>query len=279
MALVKGPRKDHDSEVTKRSNVEYRREVANFKVILQAMYDVSIATSGRHVDLQRGWGSTLFTRLVGLGTSLRRLLPELAKSADESDYWDFSSVATISRVIVECCLLFYYLGVEKVGEEEWRDRLNLVHLHDCTARISMFRNLFDDEAQAEAFEVQRAELLARFEGSALLASKTPRQRKHLLKGDMVMFGIQDDVLKSLNEDRPKFRAWYEVLSSHAHSYPLAFHRMVDDERGKGVENNTEKNWTSMTLHFVSGFLARATTQMLSLFPDVEDPRLRGKIRK
>jgi hypothetical protein len=274
MALRK-PRQDIDTPRTRRSNAEYLTTTRNFASVYAAMCKVSIATADRYVDPRRGWASVLFTRLCTLCTSLNRLIAVPAKTEMDSDYWDYSSVATITRSILECYLLFHYLCAEPIDEEEFRDRLNLIHLHDCNARIALFRNLMGDEKQAIGFETTRAELLLRFDNSSFLKGKTERQRRHLLRGDKVMFEIQDEVLQRMGVDIGKFRAWYEVLSSHAHSYPLSFHRMLLDGRGNGVENNTEKDWTSLTLQYLHSFLARAVTEMLSLFPDVPDPRLSG----
>jgi hypothetical protein len=137
--------------------------------------------------------------------------------------------------------------------------------------------LFKNEAEARKFEKTQEDLRRRFEGSTFLSSKGERERNHLLRGDKVMFVIRRDVLASMAVDPLEFRAWYEVLSSHLHSYPLAFHRTLLDGRGDGVENNIDKAWIAMTVDYVRGFLARALTQMLSLFPDIADPRLPGAV--
>lgn len=274
MALVR-PIPNLDDAKTRASNKRYRVKVTNLETIASAMYEVSVSASGRMVDPRRGWATVLFTRLCVLVTSLRRQLPELSNDPGESDRWDLSSVAAICRMILECCLLFYYLGVEEISDEEARDRINLFHLHDCTARISLFTNLFPSPEQVEGMKKQREELLERFSESALLASKTERQKNHLLRGDKVMFVIQDDVLDSLGEDKGVFRGFYEVLSAHVHSYPLAYHRMMMGGRGDGIENNAEKDWMGIVVEYTSGFLSRATTQMLGLFDDIPDPRLKG----
>lgn len=262
-----------DKALIKVLNPEYDAAVANFERILSAMYTVSNAASGRKVDPKRGWASVLFTRLCTVSTSLKKVIQKLALSEYESDYWDYSSVAILTRSILECCLLFYYLGVEDISEAEWRDRLNLIHLHDCTARISLFRNMLHDEEEARKLEGEREKLLKPFEHSELLASKPEKQRRHLLRGDKMMFAIQDDILEAMGLDKAFFRAWYEVLSSHVHNYPFSFHRMVVDGRGDGVENDVEKLWITESLSYLSNFLARSLTQMLQLFPDIQDPRL------
>jgi hypothetical protein len=52
--------------------------------------------------------------------------------------------------------------------------------------------------------------------------------------------------------------------------------MLTDGRGDGVENDVEKVWATETLLYLNKFLGRAITQMLSLFPDIPDPRLAAK---
>ena len=274
MSLLK-KRTDLRKPRTQKSNAAYKTAVDNFRTTLDSMYAVSIAAAGRNAGEKRAWASALFTRLCALSTSVNRLLPEISDDADESDHWDFSAIASLTRAVLECHLMFFYLGVEETSEEERRDRINLIHLHDCTARISLFRNLFGDEKQAVGFEVQREELRARFDNSAMMATKTEKQKAHLLRGDKVMLVIQDEVLNSMGMNVVEFRSWYEVLSSHLHSFPLAFHRMLTDGFGNGVENNREKDWTTATLRYLQSFLSKAVTQMLGLFPDIPDPRMRA----
>lgn len=275
MALV-APRKDVRSARTKRDNALYRRAATSHDTVWNAMIDVSLACAGRLVGDRETWGSALFTRLCVLNASLSRALPEPHNDPHSSDHWDYSAIAGLSRMILECCLLFHYLTVEDVSDEERRDRINLLHLHDCTARIALHRSLFGNEKEAKKFEIVQAELVARFDNSKLLEGKSEKQKKHLLRGERVMFEIQDTVLVSMDVDITKFRAWYEVLSSHIHSYPLAWHRALFDGRGNGVENNIEKEWITMILTYLQPFLARAVSGMLKLFPDVADPRLRPK---
>lgn len=252
---------------------EYKSSVQIFSKGLEAAKAVSVACSGRLAGARLSWASVLFTRICVLSASYSGLLAETTEDANESEFWDLSSSAGVARIILECCLLFYYLGVENVPHDLWRDRVNLMHLHDCTARAAMFRTLLDSEDKALEFDAERERLVERLESSDFLQKIPERQRKHLLRGDRVMFEIQDDVLARMKVDIPIFRAWYSVLSAHVHTYPLAFHRNVANARGAGVENGGEMVWIASINRYVAEFLARATTQMLSLFPDVQDPRL------
>lgn len=208
-----------------------------------------------------------------MATTLDQITPQSRLSGANARYWDYSSVASISRNLLECCILFFYLGVEDPPEDEWRARTDLMHLHDAEARVSLWRELLLDNTMADGIALQRDEVVERLRANPFVQAMSEKQQRHLLRGEAMRFEIQDDVLARMSVNIPQFRAWYRVLSAHTHSYSLAFHRVLMDERGRGVENEPDKAWIATTLEYVSAFLSRATTQMLALFPDVQDPRL------
>ena len=234
---------------------------------------ISIAASGRRANSQRAYASALFTRLCGFANTLELMTPSIVEDRDRTDLWDFGSYAAVCRATLECCLWFFYLGVEDVGEERWRDRLNLVHLHDCSYRTRLFRTLLNDEDEALKYEKARVELIERLEKGPTLAPLSVKQRQHILQGIDSRFTAQNAILQAMGADVDQFRSWYEVLSSQAHSLPFSFHRMLDDRRGDGVEREVDKAWVEGAMRFTQSYLARSASQMLSLFPDIPDPRI------
>jgi hypothetical protein len=210
MALVKS-RTNDDPSRTRRSNSRYRTATANFSTILNAMYDVSIGAADRDAGFQRAMASMYFTRLVGLGTTLKRVLPAISNDLTTSDYWDLSSVAASARMIVEGCLMFFYLGVEEVPEQEWRDRLNIFYLHECTARIRMFREFFQDEAEARNFEKQRDELVLRLDQSNVLATMSPGRRQEFLRGQHAAVLSLDQIAEAMGASAAAQREWWRIV--------------------------------------------------------------------
>jgi hypothetical protein len=256
----------------------YLGQVHAFEGVLDSMILTSQATSGRYEEPRIGWASILFTRSCVLSVSLARLLPLSRRDGGNHDgiVWDFSSIATLTRAILECDLMLFYLGLEDPGHDEWQARLNLMHLHDATARVDMMRTLFAEEAQARGINKQRDELVERLRTNPFFAALPVKRQDHFLRGENIRFEIQDGVLERMGRNVDEFRAWYRVLSAHAHSYSLAFHRMLTDERGKGVENDIEKSWAANALHYLCSFLRPSTDRLLALFPDVPDPRLTAR---
>lgn len=250
----------------------YRAALSHFETALQAALEVS-RLKGHQPSATSAifWASLLFTRLCNFSVSLSKLLPGSAYSMGKADeIWDNSSVSSLARDIFECFLLFFYLGVETVPEDEWKARQSLMHLHDCTMRLRVFYVGEAEAVQRAFYEGEQTRLKALLEANTYFASLPEKQRNRLLKGRDLLFLSQDEILERLGEDRALIRRIYEMLSAHTHSLPLSFYSGREDDRGRGVENLPEKRYMAQSLEFLTRILARATTAYLSVFPETGD---------
>lgn len=204
------------------------------------------------------WASVLFTRIVITAKSLYQLLP----NPKPRQHWDFSAAASLARNLLEACLVYHWLCGEGIHDEVRAGRFILFHLHDYGSR----RRLFPEEFNAAdgVFD----DLVRQFDANAYLATFDDRRRKAALKGDRTPF-IQDDVLAEMDVDPVLFRMLYRFFSQHTHTGPLAFYRMLDHDRGAGVETRHEKSYMIMVMGFSSDFLIRAMGTHLDIFPDAE----------
>ena len=62
---------------------------------------------------------------------------------------------------------------------------------------------------------------------------------------------------------------YRFFSQHTHTGPVAFYRMVDHDRGTGVETRMEKKYILIAIGAAAEALARAIEVHLDIFPDAE----------
>lgn len=241
---------------------KYRAAVGAYEVALQAAIDFSRLASGRPSETRQiAWSALLFTRLCNFGSSVARLTPGSAYSDWKADrYWDNSAVSTLARAIYECFLLFFYLGIDEIPDDESLARQTLMYLHDATMRLRVFHHSPEpNEAKAQAFyTAQRGELIGQLEGSAYFNTLTDRQREKFRRGRDLYFLSQDEILEKMGLQPQELRRNYEFLSAHAHSLPVAFMRAMEDGRGRGVENDPEKAYMGQTLNFVAGILTSAT---------------------
>lgn len=91
------------------------------------------------------YASILFTKMCTYSVSIKKLSPDPCYIGKEV-HWDFGSVASLTRNLIECYLSFFYLCIETCPEEEWDARWKLMNLHDHTSRTKMFESLGEDTA-------------------------------------------------------------------------------------------------------------------------------------
>jgi hypothetical protein len=183
-------------------------------------------------------------------------------------HWDFGSIASLARNLFECALHCFYLAIEPVSDDEWFARLKVMQLHDCKERLRMFQAFDPNDRQLTEFEEQAKELQTSLEKSPYFAKLPAALQKNLLKGERSSILMQDEILQRMGHFPQGMRGYYRFLSSHAHSFPIAFYRMAEHNRGRGEENKVEKGYIASTLNFCADVLRRSTDGFQKLFSGI-----------
>lgn len=204
------------------------------------------------------WGAILFMRLGITAKSIERLLPD----TKPREHWDFGAVAALVRVLLEASIIYNWLCGEGVDEEERKGRFILLYLHDYGSRRRLFPTEFTDTN--EVYE----DLVQQFDANSFLANYDEKQRRVALRGEKTPF-IQDSVLEQMGSDPEHFRLQYRFLSQHTHTGPVAFYRIMDHDRGTGVETMHEKRYMIYAINAAYDCLAQAVEEHLIIFPDAE----------
>jgi hypothetical protein len=217
--------------------------------------------SGKHF-----YASALFTKLCVSAVSLQKLSPH-PRLLGQDVHWDYASVCSVARNIVECYLIFHYLCVQKVDDTEWEARWRLFNLHDCIQRTKMFSslNIAPEGEEARVIEITLDELKA----NGYFQGLTQKQQRHYLKGNNALFMSQDQIVQSYGGDVNEFRFLYRFLSNQVHSLPMSFYRMSEQERGRGVESEVEVGYTALCLDTAHQYFDQACKEYKSLFQGVE----------
>jgi len=246
----------------------YLECLRNYEGTLTKAIKVSQAAAGRKTEPRPWWATVLFTRLCTSSVSLMTLVPRSRFAARPLEHFDCSSVASLACNVVDTSLLFFYLCVDDIDENEWRFRLTLFQLHDCISRIQMFRNLEPGESLV-GFEEQASALRETLASLPRFRALSDQQQEHWLKGERVLFLSQEQILERMKvEVVHQFLGIYQFLAAHAHSLPLAIYRMGERDQGKGVESDIEKGQISLALEVAEERMRRATEDMKALFPDI-----------
>lgn len=192
--------------------------------------------------------------------------------------WDFCSVASHARAILEGCLLFNYLMQPSKNGEELKARINILHLNDCTRRIELFDDLGATEEQRHGLNLQRTELVERLLNNEYFMSLPQALRKSCLNGKFIMLDSRDELLERVGFSKGQFDALFDLWSQHTHILPLSFYRLEANGRGTGLENDVDRAYLGGALAVCAEILKDSTDQIVNAFPDVAMVRQGKKSR-
>jgi len=234
---------------------------------LKRCWGDAISTSDQaraiHAGERRYWSSILLVRVCLTTRSLMRLCPDL-DFPDPIMHWDFASAASITRNLFECGMFFLYF-TKPVEPEEWRTRLNLMQLRDCTERMEMFR-AFGADAQVRGFEDQASDLKKRLSENSYFQSLDAKFQKQLLQGKRASLFTLRELATEFIQDEGVW--WvYQALSSNIHSQPFSFYRTADHNR-IGVENDVDKTYITMAMNFASDLIEQIVAAYRADFNDL-----------
>jgi hypothetical protein len=86
-----------------------------------------------------------------------------------------------------------------------------------------------------------------------------------LKGERSSILTQDEIYSRAGGLPAHFRGFYRFFSSHAHSFPLAFYRTGERNRGRGEQNAIEKGYIAGALDFSAEVLTKTTSDFQNSF--------------
>lgn len=208
------------------------------------------------------WAAKYYVQLIRSTESVLRLAPP---SDPDGTAWDFSAVGAVLRCAVETSLAIEHLVLDDVDDAIARDRINMIHLHDCLGRLKLFTALGEATGmppyQAEDFSQQAQELRERLTTSRSFVRLPEELRKKILKGERAYSLTHHEIAERAGWSLPAFRALWQFLSTHAHALPMAVHRIGDEGRGTGVRNRVDENYTRNALHIARANLVGSTRRL------------------
>jgi hypothetical protein len=165
-----------------------------------------------------------------------------------------TSIAILARSLFEEVMFFRYF-CEPGDADEWVARMMLMHLHDRCERVRLFAEMGKPE-DVTGFTGEAEELRRLLKSNGFFQKLDERTQKSLLNG-------YNPALITLREMGDKYApsehtwAFYQLLSSYAHSHPIGFMRN-SEERRDGLPNETDKTYVPGVLSWLATLLDDAT---------------------
>lgn len=251
------------------------KEYRSLSQQLEAAIDRCIFVSRKHAGIRSPTGShfyasALFTLLTTKAVSLGKLLPKLKPKTMSDSHWDYGSVCTLTRSVLETRLAFHYLGVASCTEEEWKCRWAVFCLHDESSRVKMLGGFvpssFTPEEQAEYDEHMRRhrEDLKR---NTFFDSLSEGEQRRFMQGKQAYLFPLEEIAQQCSIPVEQFRFFYTFMSQQSHALPVAYFRMDEGNRGRGVHSDLEEQYHQMCMALVIALLGGAANDMQAKFAE------------
>jgi hypothetical protein len=253
--------------ITEALRRDYQERLTQLENFLDFAIDVSEATMGKKdISWKLARTHQLYNRLTVTTLSFIRLLPRNRYFTVEWEFWDFFSIASLARNLIENYHLLFYIGVDPVSPEETELRLSVFQYHLNSERHKLYKESGTPEDSLTDFSINLPLARTELENNPVFKTLDKSRQGLILKGNEFMCVAWKDLLKKMpfatDETIPMFR----FLSAQTHSAPLSFYTQ-SDERGRGLENESEVKYTILCIDLVTKYLTAAILDIVNLFPD------------
>ncbi|EMK3316769.1 hypothetical protein V8043_004231, partial [Vibrio vulnificus] len=194
--------------------------------------------------------SALYVRMC---TTARTILLAAPKDTTTNSIWDYASFGTLLRNIIDALNSFMYLADKSITKEEKECRFLLFSLHDAVTRQKVFEFRGSAE-QAELCRARASEVKISLSSNEYFKSLTENKQKHYLKGNDPFLLSKEEIIEANGGRRDDFLGLYKFLSANAHSYPMGYFKMAENEFGRGIHSFVEEEYTEMILQLTAGQL-------------------------
>ncbi|MCF7818175.1 MAG: DUF5677 domain-containing protein [Kiritimatiellales bacterium] len=239
--------------------------LAQYETLIHEVFCQSGRTHGRKGTWFEVQACTILSK-IGL-TALSSLYFIPGSTRFNGELWDISTLATLSRSIIEAYCALRYIAVEETLEAE-RDLRQLVwRFHEQCERLMMLKKVnLNSTGIPKAHRIRdelRDELKEKIEKNlAFQFFKTGRQ-KEILGGGNCLLKERGRICKDAGISESFYRAEYKYLSSYAHPSPVGLNFLYGQEAGNEESIATIETIVETTI----GFLAMTIRDFAEVFPD------------
>ncbi len=244
---------------------EYLEELKKIETIVGSAIMVSSSIGGIKTNSRNIRAVQLYTKLTLSSMSIMRLLPHNTYCSMTEEIWDFASVSCLARSFLESYHMFFYVGIEKISEEEFEFRSLLMNYHRNYEKYKMYKGRVNDENVIKEFEEGLPKEKEVLSAHPFINTFSPEVKRTLLKGNKAVYLSQKQISERIPFNTEEFDFFYRFYSNHTHSSPLGF-MSQSNVRGRGNENEAERRYLIYAMNLVGKYLSAAIIDISKIFP-------------
>lgn len=227
---------------------------------------ISRLSAHRKAEDKIVWACILYTKICVTGYSILILSPESEIATKKIPHWDFASLFSLTRNLMENYHTMFYLCVDNVIDDELKARRKLFNLHDYYSRRKLFSFTSEKKERKDLEKLVIQEL----KETKYFKSLDEKRQRHFLKGENAFFINREEIEERIGSDKDDFKLLYKLFSSNTHSFPMGFYGMLEGTRGTGVKSEVEVDYCGLALETAEQYIKQASNDMINFFPDILD---------
>ena len=239
--------------------------VQTLEALCQCAISLSMRTQGRPTsDWRLLEGSTIFAMNCLTCISLLRLVPisSFYRPVEKLDAWDFASVASLVRNMIETYFVLFYV-LEEVSENEGEARHALWRLHETTERLKALQFGVPASKGIEQLKKEYSHRRTRLESSSFFQTLPTKQRKNLLDGRDSKFLTQREIARRAGVSQKYLASCYKYCSNFIHTAPMSV-AMMSTFRASTTEGRERFKYAS---ELATAFIALTIRDFVRVVPD------------
>ncbi|SRR5258706_3329653 len=245
------------------------KQVEDLETLCELAMQMSERTTNRQVTAwQIKEASLIFAKQVMTCISLLRLIPASTYFSPAKGHlpWDLSSVATLTRNIIETYLTLFYLAVENVDQDERAFRELYWHFQEDSERYEMMQTALPGSQQISALLARLEEARGKVKKSAFFKALHAKRQAELMKARDCRIVGYSRLSEHAGISRQYHRAEYKYCSNFAHTSALSISQL-DAFRAGAPEAATMLGHLAQ---LAANYMAIAIRDYATLFPDQKD---------
>lgn len=254
------------SEIRKK----YLETIHDLEYITGVAWNMSVDTHEREVNNWRlEYCSYIFGKLCLHAQAILQLKPELEiKERYAISTWDISSIAVLIRALIETYYVFFYLGIDNVGDEELEFRYRLWKYHGEKERLDMLRIMKSTNPVVSQLtkdvEILKDSVITHMFYQSLELSESSIKKK-IRRGEMGILHKNPELSKRAGIDPDYYNSQYKYLSAYAHATPYAYSQL---NKFRGGEDESLAIIKTL-LDVCTAYICHAVRDFVKIMPDQE----------
>lgn len=245
----------------------YENTIDDFQHITDLAQKLSIENTGREADSWRAeYASYLFAKICRHAISLLKLQFTFSKGTtpDMAHIWDISSIAVLTRSIIDSYYVFYYLSIDECDKSESEFRRDLWKYHGACKRFNLLNGVKFGESKLEEFEKSIVTQKDKIMNSSFYQSISDTDlQRDIRKGKVAILLSNSELSKRAGINQDFYKAYFNYLSAHVHGFPYAFSQLKVFQ----ANNSESLHLVTIMIQVGIGYLCHAVRDFVKLFPD------------